>query len=520
MNNGRELSSDSLLRTASPKKYLLIFAVSFLFFVWMNINMPYCGDDWSWGLDEWAYDWLFGATINSRYAGNLLIFILTRSTAAKILIPSLVCALMPVLAARLAAGGAFSEGNKDLFLLLASYALFFAVPSEIWKETVGWYSGFANYVFSAFLFLIFALQNLNIADREETGKFSLSKSIAAGAVVFVMQMYLENLTVYMTAAALALFAASAVIYRRIVPQYAAVLFGALLGCAVMFTSGIYSTLLSEGEIIELQRGLSFESGTSFLMVLHKIAFTYFGTVMPRVYELNPYICPALVLLTALTVFRKREELPRPVVFLTVLNLPCLIYPFSGYLKVAEKLYGICWYYNVLYTVVMSVFLFLVIGIELFFIFRKNEKKTLVALFFWASVPLVMAPMAAINYIGWRSYYTPFVFMVVVVLMLLYELLSAGNAAFRRPAYILICLFLASGVLRFGVVYAHVGTAMRERTAIIEKALADGEKEIYLPAFPHQGYMISAEPKNMARVEEYRKFCGIPESFELIFEGLE
>ena len=65
------------------------------FYLWVAAQIPYTHDDWDWGL-EVGMQHLLKADINSRYVGNLIEVIITRSVILKTLIMGMILTLIPV----------------------------------------------------------------------------------------------------------------------------------------------------------------------------------------------------------------------------------------------------------------------------------------------------------------------------------------------------------------------------------------------------------------------------------------
>ena len=117
-----------------------------LFWLWIFYNTPYMNDDWYWGRSWGIRTTLTGST-NSRYLGNLCIVLLTRSTAFKILFPTVLVWLLHFCISRFPAE--LEEKHRLLIFLFSNLMLFLAEPS-IWNQTIGWLAGFANYMTSGF----------------------------------------------------------------------------------------------------------------------------------------------------------------------------------------------------------------------------------------------------------------------------------------------------------------------------------------------------------------------------------
>src|SRR5699024_10229938 len=124
---------------------------------------------------------------NGRYLGNYTIIIMTRSYLAQVLIPTVVNTGIVVLIYKMLQ----KEVNLSIILIFL-----LTIPSEIYRQTYGFMSGFANYNTAIFLilFIIYLLK------KRETGKFDLIWLVLSGISV---QLFLENISVvYIIIAAL------------------------------------------------------------------------------------------------------------------------------------------------------------------------------------------------------------------------------------------------------------------------------------------------------------------------------
>ena len=159
----KKLSSDNftrLLRWAVPA----LFAA---FFIWLAAQIPYAHDDWDWGIGLGMRQLIY-ATVNSRYAGNLLEVILTRSEAAKCLIMGLTFLALPLAAVWVTPGADNANEKARIALCCLSLVLLLATGTDMWRETNGWVAGFANYSFSALILAVFIRQAQRTLSAEGT----------------------------------------------------------------------------------------------------------------------------------------------------------------------------------------------------------------------------------------------------------------------------------------------------------------------------------------------------------------
>ena len=175
----------------------ILFACSLAFYIWMAAQIPYCHDDWDWGLPI-GIQQLLTANLNSRYAGNFIEVALTRSLFLKDLTMGLVLALLPYSTAALVTRVFYGTEWKTRLLLpmLMGNILMLTVPLNIWQQTFGWVAGFSNFVVSALLLVFWQLLLIRFRDAEKT---TLLRSVLLFLFGVVMQLFLENVTVYVMA---------------------------------------------------------------------------------------------------------------------------------------------------------------------------------------------------------------------------------------------------------------------------------------------------------------------------------
>lgn len=224
--------------------------VILLFYIFIAFCVPYCHDDWDWGLDVGITQWLH-ATLNSRYAGNFFVIIMTRSELVKTAVLALTMFLIPLLICRIC------DRQRSLAKYLFANALMLIIPQFMWQQTFGWVSGFANFVVPAALtlFLVLIMERSIHSSR---GLYWLCLPLAVAEGLFS-----ENLTLYALAAFLIFTVVCAIKTKRVNVFHIAMTASAAVSCVIMFSNSIYDALLSDGRalggirelVIDLDSGL-------------------------------------------------------------------------------------------------------------------------------------------------------------------------------------------------------------------------------------------------------------------------
>lgn len=183
----------------SSAPFALVLSLSIVFYIWLAAQIPYGWDDWTWGLPM-GMERFLTASINCRYAGNLVEIIITRSRLLKDIIMGLCFALLPLSFFAVLRQACGRSARPCLLLVLANLLLL-CMPREIWRQTYGWIAGFANYVPSMLLLLL--CHALLLRRREE--KPGALRLVGAFALGLTAQLFLENLALYIFASALLFF---------------------------------------------------------------------------------------------------------------------------------------------------------------------------------------------------------------------------------------------------------------------------------------------------------------------------
>lgn len=182
-------------------------------------------DDFRWGTEIGMNRLLNNFdNYNGRYLGNYTIILMTRSYLAQVLIPTIVNTGIVVFIYKILQ----KEVNLSivLFLLLT-------LPAEVYRQTYGFMSGFANYNTAIFLilFVVYLLK------KEEKNKMDLIWLAIAGISV---QLFLENISAVNIILAVLFFIFS--LFKKKYFKRAIVFFiSNLMGTIIMFANSAYTT---------------------------------------------------------------------------------------------------------------------------------------------------------------------------------------------------------------------------------------------------------------------------------------
>ena len=388
-------------------------------------------------------------TYNGRILGNLLAY----AAGSRRLLRELLRAAFLFGTVRLAAG---HGGFRTVWGTLLTAAALLALPRDMFAQIYPWAAGFFNYVPPAALALA-ALRLLGdlFAERPVPG------GVPRAAAVFLLglcgALFVEHVTLYGVWAGAVLLVWS---WRRGIASapVAAFCAGTLLGAILLFLSPSYGLIWGGGAY---SAGLWANAGENLPVVV--------SGLISR--------CPVLYLtLTALGLAwfaaSRRTGPDRLLAVLLALGCGCFILcglrgRWTGGEALAAVLWGAalwagCWRW-----------------------LPKGERRNR-ALFFLASAGVGALPLLAVSPIGPRCLYWSYVCLTI----------AAGNLLSALPLGLLprrpvrgAALGLAAGVLAFYLaLFLPIHALEGERLAALEEAVAQGRREVVLPAYPNGEYL--------------------------------
>lgn len=492
-----------LYKPVSLAKKLLVLLI-FLFYLYIAAQVPYTHDDWDWGLPIGVERWLF-ASLNSRYAGNFFVVILTRSPLLKTVVMGTAFFAIPFLTAR--AGK--REGEDFYGPFLFSNLLLLSMPQTVWQQTFGWVSGFSNYVLSACFFLLY-LNLLGPVFEKKELKYGGGRAALLFFLCVMLQLFIENLTIFNIAFSLAILLYVGFTRRRLYLTHLLSFFGFVLGGAVMFGNSLMSSLLKTGQALSGMRRLTFSLGDGPAAILSKLIDRYVADIAVFLFDDNFILCTAVSVL-CLCLAGKREGDKRLFrgFFCLLFALFALYFPIKKLwiLPAGQKLHAS--FFCLLST------LFFVSVCLCVLLFAKGRGQKAKLLFFFLSAPAVILPILVIDIVGPRLFFTSNLFFALFCAALFAGLLpksktGAGNAGAALLAGLL--LF----TLYYGRIYLDIGRCTSLREDIIARAVTRNERLIILPTDAHRKYWWGRNPVAEWRRDCFKEFYGIPKQSEVFF----
>lgn len=239
-------------------KYIL-YLFTIVFFALFYYFLPFAGDDWAWGSDigiERLKNGFDG--YNGRYLGNILIIIVTRSVIARIIICTFIMFLLILILSKIFDNLSDTKNSNSNYIIAFSSVLILVLPNQIafgdlqpfqiFGSTVGWLSGFTNYVVPSALILFYYYFATN---KKAESKFIYLLLVFDGVLSCLC---VEHYTLFCL-----MFSFSVIVYRfyydrKICKKSLSFFVGAFVGALIMFTNSSYLSM-QKGNINDKQRAV-------------------------------------------------------------------------------------------------------------------------------------------------------------------------------------------------------------------------------------------------------------------------
>lgn len=456
-----------------------IFSV-LCFYAYVAFCVPYCHDDWDWGLSAGLDQWL-NAVYNSRYAGSFFVVAMTRSELFKTAAMALTMLSIPVMLVKLS-----GLREKTSGFIIAN-VLMLIMPRLMWQQTYGWVSAFAGYVVPAPL-LLFLIMIMERSTEEAPREYWLCLPLAAALCLFS-----ENLTVYALFACVAFTALCAVKTKRLNPFHLAMTAALAAGALIMFSSPMYDELMASGTAVNGVRRLTVNQGAElgeYVLVWGKRFFT---VLLPTVFYHSP-IAPACAsaALTAAALKRKTTAFAILLSLITAALNVCIIMGIRGALLWAGPV-----------ALLLCMFGLIIISGD------GVGKK----LFFLLSVPAVMLPLVVADEMGPRLAFLPYVFFMCLALCSVPE---PEKQSVKAPVLAVSVTALALCAVFYAGIYARIRAVTVDRERAINFAVEHGDSSVLMKKDPTR-YWWGRNPVSDERVVYFKEFYGIPRDMEVEFE---
>jgi hypothetical protein len=469
---------------------------------------PYTGDDWMWGTSYGIKLLTTGfAGYNGRYAGNLIVLLLTRCKPLQVLAVSSSLFFLAWEMKQIV--------NRERRLLFwAAAALLLSLPVEIMREAVVWTSGYSNYVTSALFLLVF----LRMAQKlQEENLWILKRDIILCAFLgFINGLFVEHITLVDVLIGLILTAYAWFRNRKMLGLPLAFLAGACLSGILMFQNAAYSNIASGTDTLQRSLFLSY-----LPMLMLRCRENLSQTILPYGILANWIFYVAGAILAFWIGHEKWPELKKKA------KLPfaaaiCLLVLFALYsvLLIGNPEWNILAdqteKFEILFTIAYFIawFCFCLLAFK-----GKQRERMLFYLFLFAAL---LAPLFVVTPVGPRCFFCGYVVLMVFLLELFQAACgdSKQDALFQRA----IALSVLALFVFWGSIYGYIHLKEKERMQEIRRQITEAGEALPVVdwiSLPYNEYLWWADfsdknEEGRKRIPEFKEFYQISDEVTFRF----
>lgn len=431
---------------------IIIFAISLVF--------PFSGDDWLWKTQtlQTIKNFATDPILNGRYLGNTVIILMAENRILRGLFMSIVLTFIVEIIAR-------ESKSKITFI----WAIILCMPIVIFRESIPWASGFANYAIST----LFLLIDIYLIRKIYDNKYSMLKILGSSVIFYASCLFVENITVFLMIAIIILNIMYIINNKRINKGLLFTFVGTLLGFLTMFMHPVYSNIADGADTYR-----SFGSGISGII---NCITNNFSSIIYKHMIFDSIIIMILVTgLMLIYYIKNNRKLKRPIVnLLFVYQILFISYAIIYHWSINwQILLSYTEYFN---TIISIIYCFVLIATACL-IYKKQEKKIILPYFI--VIIGIIAPLCVVTPIGGRNFFSVYILETLIVC----NLYKFANLKYDDIINKISTIVLLVLVTYFLSIYAYVYRIEDRRLNYIKEQSSLGNKVIKVPDLPYGAYI--------------------------------
>jgi len=465
----------------------LTLVLMFIFLLILSFLFIYTGDDWAWG-SQIGIDRLhtFFHNYNSRYLGNIVVIILTRSNLLKTLSIAITSFSIIFLISKIV-------NPKRLDLLLLSFLLFLLTPKLIFREAISWTSGFANYTTSTLLVLIYLYYLKNIQTTKLKNDITLS-TFFLFLLGLSTNLFIEHLTIYNLILSIFIIIYYYYKYHEFNKNLFAHLIGSLSGFIIMFTN--LTTTTGERNI-----------ASNFIDTFMKICNNYFGIMYEELIYHNLILNFIFIILIFILMRHQKITKLQKVSF--GISLSYVIYSLLNAIKNLNLFSTYTPHFEGIFT-----FIFALTTAFLLISLTSNKLLKQRLIFYLISIILIVSPLLFVSPIGSRCFFITYIFFSISIIELVNYLLP--QKIIIKKLNTLYLLLIPIICLRLLFIYSNIYYENKVRLNSINDQIAHGQNIITISRFTYEDYIhgTGTPTPNTIWMDRYQLFYHIDQQIKI------
>lgn len=494
------------------KKYINLFVILLTFcgFLYIMSMVPFGSDDWAWG-------GLVGAqrlkshfeNYNGRYLGNLLIILLTKSNAVKTIGMAVVSFSVVYLIYKYI-------GEKSIYYFLFALFLIFIMPANIYRQTMGWASGLANYIPPVALTLLYLNLVKNIFDDEKP-QYSKALILPSFVIGVSGNLFMEHITFMNIAVSLGVLIYVYIKFKSFYVVHFANFIGNALGFAIMFSNSAYGIIASGGDSYRSV----VKSSNTFEWLLNGVDRVFSRSVESNV--LINIVIFILILTLIINVINKECVTQKNKIILLIMMFYdcfyCVFTAIKEYSIVSREIFttpAMC-----IVRAVLGL-LFVATLILIPFLTVKNKDKAFKMIIPILAQFVLIIPLFAVSPVTGRCFYPVYIMFMIYCCEILRYIINHFKVQIKVKN--ILCAMLLVGVIISGsfyiVKYNQISDFETQRITYLQEQINDGKSTVYLPEYPNnlKAYTEGTSPQKYKWYtiweNRYKDFWGIDKNINI------
>lgn len=480
-------------------KNLFFYLSIFLIFIILFSLAVFTGDDWGKGsagiVQAFKLSVSTWKTYNGRLLGNFLVILLKYNKCFRVILEASMLTGIVYFCSNI-----FKTKNKINTIILV-LLMIFMMPIEMFRESISWMSGFANFTPPVFFITWFLYLIRDLFTDKQKIVFSNYKLILVAICAICASLFCEHTSIFCVSLAISLLVYSYITKKKIYKFEIVFLIFSIVGCATVFLSPSYTHLPRLAQAWEFNN----------MNIVEKIIYNLKNSSFMEDMIFNNVVVNGLISFMFILNFKKYKQFLPKILILILSFMSFIIFPLIYFEKV--KLFG-----NTIIQIGLSIIYVLIILYLIYKSFYKDDKKIYLNLLFMFLVSFICAiPLLCAYGIGPRCFFCSYLFLVLFVILLSIKLLNIDKKL-CSIIYLGFRLLLGLAVVIYVYMFYSNYSINNMRENIIKTSLEENKEEIILPNYKyyfiiHQGTNLSY---NKHYYDLYKRYNKIPYDVDVKF----
>ena len=398
--------------------------------------------------------------VNGRYLGNFFGLALAASLLLRVFVKSIVIFLMIFISKKLL------KIDNNIYLLIF-ISLFLFMPKEMFRETIPFTAGFANYV----ILIIGILFIINVHFNYKHEKNNLLISIFFLITGIFNSLFVEHITIYNLLLSIYFIIYYYIKTKKINYLYLFYFVGSLVGTIIMFSNPTY---------LATANGEDTYRAFSSLQEILKKPFAILRAAFFHNHAINFSLIYLMTLLYKNKITKKNYISNFAIFFIILFGLYSFIKLFDSDMLILAN-------YTKHFEALITFVFFISIGYLIYLSKLLNKSEVYRLLFYVISIVMILAPLVLVSPLGPRCYIITYILMIILIVDLYMIMEKNKIVKIKSICNILVIIFLTQLVFYF-IVYGSIYLKNSERTRFVSNQLKQKSEIIEIIDLPYPEYL--------------------------------